>query len=194
MIESFLLALLVAKIKKYKLAPLFKEWTVYLVLAFLLTYLYVNFSISQGNIALIKYATVFRIIYAFIFGIMIFKYNLYKTGFLGVALIVLGGLLNSIVMKANGGKMPVFPSLSYVTGYMKPETFKNLEKYDSIHIQGSSTTKLAFLADKIDLGYTMLSIGDVFIFSIVFLIIYNMIKHLNRSPSISVEEGKKLRY
>ncbi|NJD03953.1 MAG: hypothetical protein FIA99_15450, partial [Ruminiclostridium sp.] len=172
MIEAFLLALLVAKIRKYRLAPLFREWPVYLVIILALIHLYMNFSIFQGNMDIIKYSSVIRIAFALIFGILIFKYNLYKAGFLGVAFIALGGILNNIVMKANGGRMPVFPSISYITGYINPETFKNMEKYDDIHIQGSSSTKLAILADKIDLGYTMLSIGDVFIVSIVFLTIY----------------------
>ena len=180
MIEALLIALLVAKIRKYKLAPLFKEWTTYLVLTLVLIFLIMNFSISQGNIVLIKFATAYKIVLVVVFGILIIKYNLYKAGFLSAALIVLGGILNNIVIKANGGRMPVFPSLSLITGYMAPETFKNLENIDNLHTQGSSASKLAFLGDWIDVGYTIMSIGDLFIMSFVFVIIYSSIKHLNK--------------
>jgi len=183
MIEGLLIALLVAKIRKYKLAPLFKEWTTYPVLVLALIYLYMNFSISQGNTFFIKYASVYKIVLVLIFGLMIIKYNLYKAGFLSAALIVVGGILNNLVIKANGDRMPVFPSLSYKTGYMTHETFKNLENIDSLHTQGSSASKLAFLGDWIDVGYTIMSIGDLFIMSFVFVIIYSSIKHLNKCSS-----------
>lgn len=179
MIEAMLLAFLAGKIKKYRLTPLFREWPIYLVFGSILIYLFMNFFISQGNTALLKYATTFKAVFVLIFAIMIVKYSLYKTGFLSVFLVVLGGLMNNLVIKANGGRMPVFPSFSYITGYMKPEIFNNLEKIDSLHIQGSPETRLAFLADWIDLGYTIMSIGDIFFMSFVFLTIYGTIKHLN---------------
>ena len=188
MIETLLITLLVAKIKKYRLTPLFKEWPTYLLLIFALLYLYMNYSIFQGNSFFTKYVTAYKVAVVFIFAIMIMKYNLYKAGFISVALIALGGLLNNIVIKANGDRMPVFPSFSYTTGYIKPDTFKNLN--DGLHVLGSPATRLAFLGDHIDLGYSIFSIGDVFIFSFVFLITLGVIKQLNKSCPVNAEENK----
>lgn len=193
MIEAFLIALLVAKIRKYRLAPLFKEWTTYLVIIFALVCLYMNFSIFQGNTFVFQYANGIKVAYGLIFAFLIIKYGLYKAGFLGAASLVMGGLLNSAVMKANGGKMPVFPSVSYFTGFMTPETFKFMESFDNVHVQGSASTKLAFLADYIDFGYSIMSPGDVLFYSVVFFIVYSMIKHLNSSrPIRAAEESKEL--
>ncbi|GAA0727765.1 hypothetical protein GCM10008905_25750 [Clostridium malenominatum] len=73
--------------------------------------------------------------------------------------------------------MPVFPTLSYLTGYATPDAFS---KVDDIHVLGNSSTKLKFLTDIIDVGYSILSIGDIFIRVFVFIIIFNTIKHMNR--------------
>ena len=72
--------------------------------------------------------------------------------------------------------MPVFPTLSYLTGYGKVEAF---DKVNDIHILGNSSTKLKFLTDIFDIGYSILSIGDVFIRLYVFIIIYSVIKEIN---------------
>lgn len=186
MIEGLILAVLIAKIKRYKLSPIFKEWPVYLVFAGILAYLVMNFSISSGNTELLKYTMLFKFLFVSIFGIMVIKYGLYKTGFLSAALVATGGILNNIVIKANGGKMPVFPSLSYYTGYMTHETFANLDKLDDVHIQGGPGTKLSFLADWIDLGYIIMSIGDVLYISFVFLVFYSSIKYLNEKKSVKI--------
>ncbi|MGN0028014.1 MAG: DUF5317 family protein, partial [Clostridium sp.] len=74
------------------------------------------------------------------------------------------------------GYMPVFPSLSYLTGYAKVDSFS---KVKDIHILGNSSTKLKFLTDIFDIGYSVLSLGDIFIRCFVFIIIYNTIKKIN---------------
>lgn len=190
MIEMFLLALLFAVIRRYRLAPLFKEWATYLILVYAVIYMFLNIMVFSGNVTLVKYSWVLKVIYISIFVILILKYNLYKAGFLGVAFIVLGGIMNNIVIKANGGKMPIFPTLSYLTGYINADMIEKMPKYDSIHIMGDSSTKLPFLADYIDLGYTLLSPGDVFIIFIMFLLTYEMIKHLNNSIQLKTAPNK----
>ena len=188
MIEAIFLALLAAKVRKYKLKPLFKEWTIYLVLFFAFLYMYLDYSIFHGNYGLLKYSAVFKISYICMFSILVFKHRQYNAGFIGAACVAIGGVLNSIVMKANGGKMPVFPTLTYMTGYLKPDTFEKIARYDSVHVLGSSATKLAFLADKIDIGYGILSIGDVFTRLMAFVIIYSVVKSLNTN-SVAVHKG-----
>ena len=107
---------------------------------------------------------------------MIFKYELYSSAIIGSIFTLIGGMLNDIAIKANGGFMPVFPNLSYLTGYAKPESF---ELVNDIHILGNAQTNLKILTDFIDTGYCVLSIGDLFIRVFVFLILYNSIKKIN---------------
>ena len=72
--------------------------------------------------------------------------------------------------------MPVYQSISYLTGRVTLEEYKMV---NDIHILGTSETNLKFLTDFIDLGYTILSIGDIFMRVFVFLIIYGAIKKIN---------------
>jgi len=87
----------------------------------------------------------------------------------------LGSYLNKVAIVANGGYMPVFPSLTYWTGYVKPEFIQ-----DGIHILGNAYTYLIPLTDWIDLGYTILSPGDILVRLFALLIIYNSIKISNK--------------
>lgn len=182
MIEAIVLALLVAKIRKYKLKPLLRDWSVYPVFIFAIIYIYLDFSIFHENYGLLKYSAVFKPVYIATFSILILRHRLYIAGFIGAACVTLGGVLNNIVMGTNGGKMPVFPSLTYMTGYVKPGFFERIAPYDKVHVLGNASTKLPFLADWIDLGYSVLSIGDVFIRVMAFILVYSVIKHLNTRP------------
>ena len=94
---------------------------------------------------------------------------------------VIGGALNDIAIKANGGFMPVFPKLSLWTGYAKLDSFT---KVNDIHILGNANVKLKFLTDIFDLGYSILSIGDIFIRFYIFIIIYSSIKSINNNSEI----------
>lgn len=176
MIETILLAMLIAKLKGYKLKPLFKSWGVYPVFGFVIIYMILNSMIFFGNYSFIKYAKYLEALYILTFLIPILKYKQYISSIIGSLSIVIGTLLNKIAMGANGGKMPVFPTLSNLTGYYKPGVFG---KVMDIHILGSTSTKLKALTDFIDLGYSILSIGDVFIRFFTFIIIYGLIKYLN---------------
>ena len=186
MIETVLLAMLVAKIKGYKLTPLFKDWAIYPAMIFTLFYVFLQITIFCGYYGFIKYAKLFETIYIFTFLPLIFKYRLYVSAFAGSVCIFIGTALNKLAMSANGYKMPVFPTLSYITGYTKPESFL---KVKDIHILGSKVTKIKFLTDYIDLGYSILSIGDVFIRLFAFIIIFNSIKYINE---INIKHKKVL--
>ncbi len=177
MIETVLLALIIAKLKRYKLKPLLKDWAIYPPLIFTLFYLILQGTIFLGFYGFIKYASLLETLYILTFLPLIFKYELYKSALLGSICIFVGTALNKLAMAANGGKMPVFPTLSYVTGYAKQDSF---EKANDIHILGSSSTKVKFLTDYLDLGYSILSIGDVFIRIFTFIIIYDSIKYINK--------------
>ncbi|MDD3242085.1 MAG: DUF5317 family protein [Bacilli bacterium] len=175
--ETILLAFLFAKIKGYKIKLLFKSWTIYPVIIFEIIYLIGQVTIFSGNYEFIEFITSLKIFYLCTYLLLVFKYELYISSIIGAIFVLLGGVLNNIAIKANEGFMPVYPTLSYLTGYIKPEAFDLVK---DIHILGNSQTKLKILTDFIDLGYSVLSIGDVFIRVFVFIIIYNSIKKISK--------------
>jgi len=188
MIEPILLALIFAKIKDYKIKPLFKTWAIYPVLIFVLMYVILEVMIFNGNYTLIKYTSTFHYLYLLTFIILIIKYKLNVSAIIGSLFIIIGSVLNKIAIAANGGKMPVFPTLSYLTGYAKPDSFI---KVNDIHILGSEVTKLKFLTDVIDVGYCIMSIGDVCIRIFAFIIVFNTIKVINKRKIIKDETLNK---
>jgi len=180
MAETILLAFLYAKIKKYKIKPLFKSWTIYPLITFEIIYLIGQVAIFSGNYEFIEFMKSLKPFYLSTYLLLVFKYDIYISSIIGAISVILGGALNDIAIKANDGFMPVYPTLSYLTGYAKPESFDLVK---DIHILGNSQTKLKILTDFIDLGYSILSIGDVFIRVFVFIIIYNSIKKINNLRS-----------
>ncbi|AGK98409.1 DUF5317 domain-containing protein [Clostridium pasteurianum] len=177
MLETILIAMLAAKIRGYKLKPFFMSWEVYPVLAFMVIYIFLNMTVFFENYNFIKFAGILEPIYICTFLILIIKYKQYFSAIIGSACIITGTILNKIAISANGGKMPVFPTLSYLTGYVKPDVFI---KVKDIHVLGNEASKLKFLTDTIDLGYSILSIGDIFIRLFTFIIIFNTIKSINK--------------
>ena len=177
MIETILLAMLMAKIMGYKIKPLFMSWEIYPLIIFVLFYVYLNGEIFLGNYSFVKYASILEKVYFLTYLVLIIKYKQYSSALIGSTFIFIGTILNKIAIGANGGKMPVFPSFSILTGYFKKDAFA---KVNDIHILGSATTKLKYLTDIFDIGYSILSIGDIFIRIFVFIIIFNTIKEINK--------------
>lgn len=180
MIEVILITFLIAKIKGYKLKPLFKSWPIYPILAYELIYIFLQATIFLGNYSFVKYASIIKSFYLYLFLIPIIKYKKYYSAIIGCVFIFIGSNLNNIAIKANNGKMPVFPTLSYWTGYVKEDSFTRI---NDIHILGGSGTKFKFLTDVVDIGYSILSIGDIFIRLFVFIVIFNVIKEVNKEAS-----------
>ncbi|UFH66031.1 DUF5317 domain-containing protein [Clostridium cadaveris] len=178
MVETILLAMIIAKLKGYKIKPLFKSWTIYPLLVLEVITAIGQVTIFNGNYDFIKVVGLLKVVYLSAYLFLIFKYEVYKSAILGSIFMICGGMLNDIAIKANGRFMPVFPSLSYFTGYAKKEAF---DLVNDIHILGNTDTKVKFLTDFIDLGYSILSVGDILIRVFVFLIIYNSIKKSNSS-------------
>lgn len=178
MVETILLALLIAKVKGYKLKPLFCSWAVYPAISFTVLYIFLQVTIFYGYYGIVKYARLIETLYLITFLSLIFKYKLYTSAAIGSVSIFIGTALNRWAISANNGKMPVFPTLSYITGYSKPGSFL---KVNDIHVLGLQSTKLKILTDYIDLGYSVLSIGDVFIRFFTFIIIFNAIKYVNKT-------------
>lgn len=185
MLETFLLAFILAKFKGYKLKPLLKCWALYPLFIFEIIAIVFNISTFMGNYEFLRIAHLCKTIYMCLFLIPIFKYKNYIYGFIGAICIFIGTGLNNFVISANNGKMPVFPSISYLTGYIRSDFFEKINNtYNDIHILGDSNTNYKFLTDYIDVGYSILSIGDVFIRVFAFIVIYTTIKEINKESTV----------
>ncbi|MHB8963851.1 MAG: DUF5317 family protein [Saccharofermentanales bacterium] len=180
MFETIILAMLLAKIRGYRIALFFKSWTIYPFLAIELLHLFFQIQVFMGNYYFIQFAPYLKKAYLFCFIIPIIIYKEYLQGIIGSVSVVMGTLLNKFVMAQNGGRMPVFPSFSYHTGYVKPDSFA-LD--DGIHILGGADTRFWYLSDFIDVGYSIMSIGDVMIRVLVFLVIFKTIQVMNPAES-----------
>lgn len=176
MLETIMISLIFCKVKGLKIKPLFKNWAIYPVMFMELIYIIMQVNIYLENYSVINYVGVLKTMYLCSYLPLIFKYNQYISAIIGAGFVIIGGMLNNIAISVNNGYMPVFPTVSYLTGYAKADSFSRV---NDIHILGDSTTKLKILTDIIDVGYSVLSIGDVFIRVYVFIIIYNVVKLLN---------------
>ena len=183
MLETIILALIITKLKGYEIKPLFKSWHIYPVLTIELIYIIIQINIFLENYSLIRHVKILETIYICSYLFIIIKYEQYASAIIGSIFILIGVMLNKIDIAVNNGKMPVFPTLSYFTGYAKPYFFL---KVNDIHILGDSSTKFKFLTDIIDVGYSVMSIGDIFIRFFVFIVIFNTIKHINNIKSIKI--------
>ena len=184
MLETIIISLVFCKIKKLKIKPIFKNWSIYPIIFMELVYLIVQANIFSENYSFINLAGIFKTVYLLSYLPLIFTYRQYLSAIIGSLFVVIGGILNDIAISANNGYMPVFPSLSYLTGYAKVDAFS---KVQDIHILGDSSTKLKFLTDIFDIGYSVLSLGDIFARGFVFIIIYNTIKQLNLTNGNCIE-------
>ena len=176
MVVEILLVCLLAKLKRYKLKYLFSTWAFYPVLFVQCTLLVSQFSLFFRTYYFIQFVPLAEPAVILSFVPVLFAYGLYKPAIVGSASIIIGTVLNKFVIAQNGGKMPVFPSLSYRTGYLSPEMFGSM---DSIHILGNADTKFKFLTDYIDYGYSILSLGDVLIHLFACIMLYSMIAAVN---------------
>lgn len=181
MLEAIIISLIFSKIKGYKIKGIFKSWTIYPVLALEAIYLFAQVNIFMGNYFMIKYVNILKTIYLCSYLPLIFYYEKYVQAIIGSIFIFLGGFLNDIAIRANNGFMPVFPTLSRITGYIDINAFGQI---DNIHILGNESTKLKFLTDIFDIGYSVLSLGDIFMRLYVFIIIYSVIKEINTKENL----------
>ena len=179
MLLSVLIVIILAKIKKYKILPIFKVYDLYPFFAVEAVYIFFQVNLYFQNYTYVKYAFVLQKAILLVMFVPMIRRKLYKQALIGTGLIIVGSILNKIVIVANGNKMPVFPTLSELTGNCKAEVLS--KGYDSVHILMDSTTKLNFLGDYIDVGYSILSIGDLFIHTFVAMMFYYTIKELNKN-------------
>jgi hypothetical protein len=177
MIVEIIAVCLLALLKRFRLRYLLRTWTFYPILLVQLCLIAFQASLFFRYYGFTPFARYVEpaVILSFLPALLVF--GLYKQAFAGGACIVAGTVLNRIVIAQNGGYMPVYPTLSYLTGFVTPET---VERLSGLHQVGVNDAKLVFLADIIDYGYSILSIGDVLIHLFACIMLYSLIKAVNR--------------
>lgn len=181
MILFILGGFLLAKLRGYKLLPALKEPLLFPLYLLEALYIFIQFSFIIGNHSLLNYANLLQIGFIAVLILPIIKYAINLPAILSTISVIIGSRLNALVMDANGGLMPVFPTLSKLTQYYNTDSITTIN--DGKHILGSSETKLAFLADYIDIGWSILSPGDVLIHGFVTVIVFYTIKNINIKKS-----------
>jgi hypothetical protein len=169
----------------YHFKPLFKHWSIYPSLICVIIYLYLEYCVFRRNFWFIPYQQWFRIITIMSYVPLVYKYKLlesiskkhksicFSPYLISLYLILLGTGLNLIAMAYNNWKMPIFPTMTYSTGYAT--TF-----IDNKHILGNMYTKLIPLTDIFDSGYMCFSLGDVFFRMFSSILIFFSIKKINK--------------
>ena len=187
MIETVVSAFVIARLKGYKLLHILKEWSIYPVLICAVTYIIFEWMIWQGDYRCVEYANIFKGIYLGTFIILAFHYNQTSKLVGGLILVWLGYLLNYIAIQANNGFMPVFVSNSWATGYVKPDTFSRALEHGDFHVLGDMYTKMIPLCDVWDLGWCVLSVGDILVRFFVFIVLYCSIKQSNKNKETNIK-------
>lgn len=171
MIFTILITFLIIYLKGYKICDCFNEKST--IPFFTLEIILIIFQICVffKVYYFIRFAKIIKSLFMLSLLIPFFKYKLYKQGLIGSAFIISGTLMNKVAMYFNAGKMPVFPTLSKITGYA--DAANAIQMGDSLHIIGDQTVKLKCLTDIFDVGYCILSLGDIFIRIFVIIILYS---------------------
>lgn len=194
---------------KWKVFNLFKHWSIYPIVLTCLFNIYIIYLMRHGQYWFIEYAKYIKIVSIFFYYGLIMKYKLYDVSIfkniklktkpmltlltspvsLGVLSMGIGSTLNTIAVKFNDSKMPVFADVSFGTGYSKIDMFDKMAYYSDYHVFGSHLSNMIFLTDFIDIFYSIISIGDLFIRAFVVLVIYYSIK-INESKIINIVDKK----
>ncbi|QSX07064.1 DUF5317 family protein [Sedimentibacter sp. zth1] len=169
--------LLIARIKKYDCKNLIKAYDLYPLIMIELVHLFFQINALFGNYSFVRYAVYIQ--YAFNISLLvpIIYRKLYSPAICGSVFVIIGSILNRAVIACNNGKMPVYPTLSNITGFYKNGILS--QGVDNLHILMSSSTSLNFFGDYIDLGFSIMSIGDILIHSFLGIIVFYTIKTLN---------------
>lgn len=178
MILFILLAILIAKLRRHRIRVLLNEpslipvWTIEIVFWLLQICIWRQDYRFIGYAGYLQTASVLALLWP------ILKFQLYPQAIVGALMVGVGSASNRIVMHANGGKMPVIPSFSGFTKYYREGALE--VSHDVRHVMMSEATKLNFLADYIDVGFSVISIGDVLVHLFTTIVIYCVIAKCNQ--------------
>ena len=177
MIVEGIIICLLAKVRKLRLRYLFRTWTFYPILLVQCVLVIFQASVFFRLYLFVPFVPYLEMSVIFSFFFAMIAYRLFTPAIIGSASIAAGTLLNKLAIAQNGGKMPVLPSLSYLTGYITPAM---VSAVDGLHTLAGPNTKLMFLTDYIDYGYSILSLGDVLIHLYACIMFFALIQAVNR--------------
>jgi len=168
----------------YIIKPLFKRWSIYPVIFMSIFYIYIQYTMMNHNYYFLQHQYLIKnlILSSYmILGIdILIRNNNVKKYLMACCSLITGFLLNYIVMYFNNNRMPIFPNISYSTGYTQYNMIMNASIYSDFHVLGDHTTKFIFLSDIFDFGTSILSVGDIFCRLFAFIIVYNSVKVINK--------------
>lgn len=170
MLIFILVPLLIARIKGYRVLNLFRVIDLYPFFLACACHGFFILSAWMGYHGFVKYADALQSIMILSMLLPIVRRRIFTPTMIGVGLTLAGTVMNRIVINANGGKMPVYPTVSKWIGYYRDGQLDGT--IDQLHILMDRSSRLWFLADYIDLGLCILSPGDVLIHAFSSLIIY----------------------
>lgn len=177
MLPFLLASCLIAKIRRYRISPIWRDRSLYPMFAVECAYWVLQVLAFTGDFRFVRFAAHLQSAYLLSLLFPILRHRLYVRALVGTGMTLLGTLTNRLVIAANGGKMPVYPTLSRLTGYFDPSALQG--GFDSVHALMDENTALKLLGDYIDIGFSIMSPGDLFIHSFSALIFYGAIKSLN---------------
>ncbi|MBE5769797.1 MAG: hypothetical protein E7336_00335 [Clostridiales bacterium] len=178
MILFILLAIIIAKMRRHRIGVLLREPSLIPVWIIEIVFWLLQICIWRQDYRFIGYAGYLQTasILALLWPIL--KFRLYPQAIAGALMVATGSALNRIVMNANDGRMPVTPSFSGITRYYQEGALEAAQ--DMRHILMSDATKLNFLADYIDVGFSVISVGDVLVHLFTTIVIYCVIAKCNQ--------------
>lgn len=197
MIETWILTFLYAWKKKLNIKLIFCDWPIYFPLICLIGYIIFEVMIFNDQYWITQYGSIIKPVTLLSYFGLMYKYDLYqsmdinknelirffKSPFMvAIICLVIGYGLNFWAISANSGHMPVYPSYTYFTGYTDVSSFTE----NSFYILGDHTSKVIPLCDTIDIFYSNLSLGDVFVRIYVAILIYFSIKRVNEKYKINI--------
>ena len=177
------------KYKQYTIKQIFKHWSIYPSLLLVIFYLYLEYTMFVQNYYFLPYSHIIKTATLLSYFPLIYKYKLLENQkyinnqFLSVLtsptskaglFLWIGSSLNKIALFFNDNKMPTYPSVTFWTEYIKPDGF-----IDGVHIIGNAYSNAIPLCNVFDLGFTVLSLGDIVIRLFPYIILYYTIKRTN---------------
>lgn len=174
MLVFILIPLLLAMLKGYKVSHVLRVLDLYPFFAVCALHGFFVVCAWLGNHSFVVFASALQYFLILSLLLPVMRRRLFVPSVVGLGLTLVGTAMNRVVIRANGGKMPVKPTVSEWIGYYKPGQLDGA--IDDLHILLDDSAKLPFLADYIDLGVCILSPGDVLIHVFASIVVYYTVK------------------
>jgi len=170
--------------ESYLIKPILKRWSMYPVIIMSIFYVYLQYTIINQNYYFLQYQHIIKnaILGSYmVLGLdVLFRYEKYKEYIIACCSLLCGFILNKIVMHFNNNLMPIFPDISYSTGYTQYDMIINSNRFSDFHVLGNHLTNFIFLADIFDMGGSIWSVGDILVRIFAFIIVYFSVKEISK--------------